>query len=492
MLTIAAMFVMRGITGRETLVELIAETALRIMPSRMFAFFLDLLQETAKQVLLASVMLGVVLAGGWIAGIDGGPSGTMSRTRRFKRVVWLTLGVWLPLALFAVLVTSYASVEGMSNRGLLTVCLDLLFVALTYAVALYLLFPLVRFAMPLPGIAGGVDAPPADTSRRRLLAQGTVALVGLAGVGYLGSILNGITGGSLTGRRAAIPDPVTEIDQFYLISKNFLDPDVDEDSWSLEITGAVVNPQKLAFIDVLEIQNLQQMTTLTCISNEVGGDLISNANWTGVTLAQLISLAGLKPEAAELALYAEDGYTESIPLSKALEPTTLAAYLMNGEPLTKRHGHPVRLIVPGKYGIKNVKWIRKIELISGDFNGYWQRRGWTDDATIQTMSRIDVPGPRAIVSGGPLEIGGIAFAGDRGISRVEYTVDGVNWIAADLQQIAPLSWVIWRSTWNPPHSGTFSITVRATDGNGELQTNERRDPIPDGATGLHSVEVGIA
>jgi hypothetical protein len=276
-----------------------------------------------------------------------------------------------------------------------------------------------------------------------------------------------------------------------VISKNFLDPEVDEGTWALEIAGAVANPRRFGYIDLLQLPATEQLTTLTCISNKVGGDLISNARWTGVPLAYLLAAAGPRPEAGELAIYAHDGYTESFPLSKALEPSTLAVYLMNGEPLPRRHGYPVRLVVPGKYGIKNVKWVHKIELISGDFKGYWQQRGWTDDATIRTMSRIDVPGSRAIVGRKPLEIGGIAFAGDRGISRVEYSVDGVDWVEARIEQVAPLSWVIWRSTWNPPGPGTYRITVRATDGNGEAQTERVSKPIPDGATGLHSIEVGV-
>jgi hypothetical protein len=491
LITVVAMFVLRELTGRDSLVELIAQTILQSMPSGLFAFLLDLLQETAKPALLAAVMLGIIIAGGFIAKIDGGPSGVTTMRRRFSRVVWLAGGLWLPMSIFAVLVTSYASVEGVSNRGLFVICLDLLMISLVYAIGLYALFPLVRRAAPLRGISGEIDEPPDDLGRRRLIAQAGVALVGLAGVSYLGNILNGITGGSFAGGKGVIPPPVTPTDQFYLISKNFLDPEVDEGAWELEITGAVANPVTISYIDVLQLPSVEQQTTLTCISNKVGGDLISNANWTGVTLAQLIARAGLRPEAAELAIYAHDGYTESFPLSKALEPTTLAVYLMNGEQLTKRHGYPVRLIVPGKYGIKNVKWVRKIELISGDFKGYWQRRGWTDEATIKTMSRIDVPGSRAIVSGGPREIGGIAFAGDRGISKVEYSVDGRDWREAELQQVAPLSWVIWRSTWNPPGPGTYSLTVRATDGLGEQQTEQTAPPIPDGASGLHTVEVGV-
>jgi len=493
MVALVVMLAMREITGRESLVELIAHTTLQAMPIGMFAFFLDLLEEEAKPVLLASVMLGVILVCGGIARIDGGPSVATTPGRRVRRVIWLILSLWLPCSLFAVFVTTYVSVEGVSNRGLLAVTLDLFVDSAAYAVALYALFPLVRRATPEWGYSytRTVDAPPADAGRRRVIAQIGTGAIALVSVSYLGNFLKGITGGSLSGGRGVIPEPITPNDEFYLISKNFIDPSVSEDDWTLEITGAVQNLTQLAYIDLLELQSVDQLTTLTCISNKVGGDLISNARWTGVPLATILASAGIRADASGIAIYAEDGYTESLPLSKALTASTMVVYLMNGEPLPKRHGHPVRLIVPGKYGIKNVKWVKKIELIGGEFKGYWQQRGWTQDATIKTMSRIDVPSSRAIVKRGPQEIGGVAFAGDRGISKVEFMTDGVNWVEATLEQVAPLSWVIWRSTWNPTTPGAYSITVRATDGTGVLQTEDTAKPIPDGASGYHIVDVGV-
>jgi DMSO/TMAO reductase YedYZ molybdopterin-dependent catalytic subunit len=309
----------------------------------------------------------------------------------------------------------------------------------------------------------------------------------------VGRFVGGVWGGA-GGDRAATSSPITPNDDFYLISKNFLDPTVDEDDWRLEISGLVTTPRKLTYADLLALPAVEQLTTLTCISNEVGGDLISNAKWTGVRLADLLELAGIGPAVADVALFAADGYSESIPLSKALEPTTILAHRMNDERLPSRHGFPARLVVPGRYGIKNVKWLRRIELVAGDFRGYWQQRGWTDDATIQTMSRFDVPRSRDVVSFGPVDLAGIAFAGDRGISRVQISFDdGSTWRDADtLERIGPLSWVIWRSTWNPPGRGAYRLRIRAIDGAGEVQRSERRKPIPDGATGYHRIDLGVA
>jgi hypothetical protein len=166
--------------------------------------------------------------------------------------------------------------------------------------------------------------------------------------------------------------------------------------------------------------------------------------------------------------------------------------MMNGERLPDKHGFPVRLIVPGKYGIKNGKWLRRIELV-GTFRGYWQEQGWTEEATIKTLSRFDIPAERAIVDPRPVDLGGIAFAGDRGIQDVQISADdGKSWRSVDsVEQIAPLSWVIWRTAWTPPGEGAYTLRVRAIDGEGVIQTEETAKPIPDGASGYHQVAIGV-
>jgi hypothetical protein len=395
-----------------------------------------------------------------------------------------------------VIVVAIGTVAPITNRSVAALALILLADAIVFVLALYLFFPLLRIAFNGESTRVDsrehVDAPPDDLGRRRLIALAATGAVTLASAAWVGRFVTGIRGGSIGGGSNAISEPITPNGNFYLISKNFVDPGVDEDDWRLRLTGLVETPRDIAFEDLLAMQRQDQLATLTCISNEIGGELISNAKWTGVRLADILALSGIQPNAAELALYADDGYTESFPLSKALEPTTMLAYLMNDQPLSKRHGFPARLIVPGKYGIKNVKWLTRIELVSGNFKGYWQQRGWTDDATIQTMSRFDVPGARAIVPLSPVELAGIAFAGDRGIRAVEISADGDTWLPVDtIERIAPLSWVIWRFTWNPPKSGTYTLRVRATDGTGAVQTSDRRDPIPDGATGYHKLDIGV-
>jgi hypothetical protein len=497
LVAVAFMLLLRRFTETDSLLEIVGEAFLQLMPMAMFAFLLETLRESAKPALVIGIALGMMLVGGGIARIDGGAARNVSLGPKFWRGFMVALSIWVPLAIFAVIVVSIGTVEPVTNRSVVALSLILLADVAVFVVALYIAYPVLHYAL------GGestrvdsrerVDAPPDDLGRRRLISLAATGAVGLASVAVVGRFVSGIRGGSIGGGSDAISEPITPNGNFYLISKNFVDPGVDEGDWRLRITGLVDTPRDIAYADLLAMQRQEQLTTLTCISNEIGGELISNAKWTGVSLIDILAIAGVQPSATELALYADDGYTESFPLSKALEPTTMLAYLMNDEPLSSRHGFPARLIVPGLYGIKNVKWLTRIDLVASDFKGYWQQRGWTDDATIQTMSRFDVPGARAIVPFGPVDLAGIAFAGNRGISAVEISDDGETWQPVDsIERIAPLSWAIWRFTWNPPKSGTYTLRVRATDGTGAVQTSDRRKPIPDGATGYHKLDIGVA
>lgn len=493
LVTVTFMLATRGIRGADATIELLGDGVLQAMPVAAFTFLLQTFQHLAKPVLLAALIVSIVCTGGIIGTISGG----VLRRSPWRRVPWrvigLATGVWAPLAILLVVIASYGTAVPMDTPRLVRLVLHLAADALVFSAALHAFAPQAITLLARESTQVDADVPATDRGRRRLLVAMGGGLA-MAGTGYAGLFIRDVYGGATSRQRGVIPDPVTPVGQFYVISKNFVDPSVDADGWKLELTGLVDTRGALSYQDLLALPQHQQMTTLTCISNPIGGDLISNAEWTGVRLSDLLLEAGLHPGAVELALYAHDGYTESLPLSKALEPMTLLVHTMNGEPLTARHGKPARLIVPGKYGIKNVKWLRRIEIVAGDFRGFWQQRGWTDDATIQTMSRIDVPRSRQIVGLGPVDIGGIAFAGDRGVSRVEWSSDGGStWRDVDnLESIAPLSWAIWRSTWNPTERGTHRLVVRATDGRGDTQTERQQPPIPNGATGYHRIDVGVA
>jgi DMSO/TMAO reductase YedYZ molybdopterin-dependent catalytic subunit len=287
---------------------------------------------------------------------------------------------------------------------------------------------------------------------------------------------------------------VTPTKDFYVVSKNFFsDPVVDVNRWVLEISGAVKEPIKMTYNQLLKLPAIERYETLECISNEVGGDLISNASWRGVSLRDLIASTTPDPATKKVVFTAADGYADSITFERGMSPENLLVYSMNGEPLLPGHGAPARLLIPGIYGMKNVKWLTKIELMPNDFQGYWQQRGWSDVATINPMSRIDLPtGKTVTYKDGVLQVAGIAFGGDQGISKIEVSLDdGKSWQEAKLKD--PLDKYTWR-LWHletPATPGSHRLMVRATDGAGKLQVKDLSDTLPDGATGWHTVDIKL-
>jgi hypothetical protein len=230
-----------------------------------------------------------------------------------------------------------------------------------------------------------------------------------------------------------------------------------------------------------------------CISNEIGGELWGNAHWRGVKLRDLLLQAGVRTDALKAVFSAADDYKDSIKLSAALNPDTLLAWEMNGEPLKSEHGFPARLLIPGIYGMKNVKWLKGITIVNSEFLGFWQNQGWDDAASYQTESRIDVPRGRETLAAGPLALGGVAFAGDRGIQSVEVSIDaGQTWQPAQVKPgLSANTWQLWRADVSVDRS-VKTIRVRATDGQGHPQTRESNPPFPSGATGYHSVTIAVA
>lgn len=488
---IVFMLLLRNVSETRSLVELVAGVTLQFMPISVFSFLLELFQGLAKALLLLAVIVGMVAVGGMVARVDRGPSQSMSIGRRIRRILSLTICVWVPVAIFAVIATTFGTTVVVTNRELVSIGWTLLLDFLVFSVVTHLSYLLISGAWPRPREVVA-DEPPTNLERRQFIGWLGTGAVALAGVAYLGRFVADARSGVIGGGSNEIPPPITPASDFYTVSKNFIDPSVDLDNWQLDIKGLVNQPVTVSYDQLLSLPSVEQTATLTCISNEVGGDLISNGVWTGVKLSDVLTLAGVSPQAQKLAFFGTDGYSDSFPMSKALEPTTIVAYLLNGEPLPDKHGFPARLIVPGKYGIKNGKWLRRIELVE-TYSGYWQHRGWTEEARIKTMSRFDVPAERTIVELGPVDLGGVAFAGDRGIQEVQLSSDnGQTWQAVDsIQQIAPLSWVIWRTRWMPPSDGAFSLRVRAIDDEGNVQTEEKAKPIPDGSSGYHRVDIGV-
>jgi hypothetical protein len=236
--------------------------------------------------------------------------------------------------------------------------------------------------------------------------------------------------------------------------------------------------------------SVSQVITLQCISNPVAGDLTSTSLWTGLRLKDLLEEAGMLSAAEEAYIESADGFYESVEMADILDERTLLVHTMNGVPLPVEHGFPLRIYIPNRYGMKQPKWIERIEVIDRQGPGYWVERGWSVEARPQTVSAID-----AVVrepSGGVLPVGGIAYAGGRGISKVEVQVDDGPWAEAILRAppLSPLTWVQWRYDW-PYQAGRHTFRVRAYDGAGILQITDRQSPRPDGATGVHEVTIEV-
>ncbi|PIR00415.1 MAG: oxidoreductase [Nitrospinae bacterium CG11_big_fil_rev_8_21_14_0_20_45_15] len=287
--------------------------------------------------------------------------------------------------------------------------------------------------------------------------------------------------------------PITSVTEFYIEDISG-PPDNPIDPWHLKISGQVANSLDLSLAQIRALPSIQQIATLTCIGNPVGGRAMGNARWTGVPLKSLLKKADPEFLANRLILRAGDGYYESIPLKKGYHPGALLAYQMNDQPLTRDHGYPLRLILPGLYGIKQVKWLNEIEISRGSFKGYWQERGWTQKAQVKICSRIDTPQNAETLPFRTQVIKGIAFSGDRGIQYVQVSTDGEkSWALARLEKpLSPYSWVFWSFKWKPYRRGPFNLAVKATDLYSGRQEDGLRDAFPSGVAGIHRIQVYIA
>lgn len=352
-------------------------------------------------------------------------------------------------------------------------------------------------------------------NRRQFLRLGTGAAAAIAlGGGALGWLVRRLGGPdtdvalippvapAVVPARADFPDipgltpEITSAEDHYVVDINLIPPSVEAEGWTLDVRGEVDNPTDYTFASLQSsFDVVEEFAVLTCISNEVGGELIGHSRWGGVRLSEVLEAAAVRPGAMDVVFHAADGYTDSIPLEVAMHPTVILAVSQNGEPLTQAHGFPCRVRVPAIYGMKNVKWLQAIEVVPTDFKGYWMQRGWSDEAIIDTESRIDVAGNDGRArTGEETWIAGIAWAGIRGISKVEVSTDGgASWIEAMLKDpVSPISWRHWAYRWTPGAAGRTTISCRATDGEGKTQTMKHAPPHPDGATGYPATVVEVA
>ena len=487
---VLAALAIRFVWGVSSITELAADWFTLALPGRAVDWLLETLSVSAKPLLFAGLAVAQVAVAA-IAGAGYARWATLrpaSPVTEFLRALAFGVAAWL-VSLVTLVPTFGGGVFATNVLGSpVTFVFSTLASFLVYGTFLGYMFAVV-------GQPGAVQEP---GSRRAFLKRaavlGALAVAGVYGVRWLFNQAGENMSASSTHRvRGVLSSEVTPNDQFYTVSKNFIDPDVRLSQWSLAIDGLVDNPTVLEFEEIRAMPAVEKYVTLECISNIVGGDLISNALWKGVRLKTLLDKAQIAPEAQDVALWASDGYSESISIDKLMQDEVLVVYEMNGQPLPRSHGFPVRLIVPGYFGLKSVKWLTRIEPVDINFTGYWQGRGWTDVPIVKTMSRIDTPAPSARVPLAPLEVGGIAFAGTRGIRSVEIRTDDTGWRPVE-RISAPLgesTWVIWTTMMEPQEAGRVKLYVRATDREGNVQTEERTATIPTGATGHHSIDLAF-
>jgi DMSO/TMAO reductase YedYZ molybdopterin-dependent catalytic subunit len=527
-----------GAASAPSLPESVVAAAARLTPVAIFGWATETFGSLAQNTLFAAVIIGFILAGYWAGQVVE----TLARTRGDESSRQpLAFGV--AAVLFLVLV---AGVFPLAREGMFALESQFTVVLLAQAFLFCLGWALAFIAFSGEQAAvPAADAPTQSRMSRRSALQ-NVAAVGLtAGVAWLGWRLAKApdSGDTVAQRQAAAeiaarardgapelnaptlaaqsatPAPVladasadteaifdaleaegklspviTPIADFYHVSKNIADPVVDVANWSLSIGGLVKNPRTYTLDELVKRSTTRNITTLSCISNELNGDLAGTAEWTGIPLRELLEEVGINPATVDLVFRAADGYDDSIPFATAMSPSTMLVTAMNGEPLPSDHGGPARIIVPPIYGMKNVKWLEQIEAVDLDYKGYWETRGWSDTAHYQIWGRIDTPASGSEVPAGEVLVAGVAAAGNRGILRVEIsTDDGQTWADAELEpSINPnFTWVRWVFPLQAS-SGNTTVLMRATDGEGMVAPMERRPPLPDGATGWPDRMIRVA
>ena len=434
---------------------------LKVLPLSAFADLLKFLGALARPLLLMGATVVIIAAYGVAAVV-------LARLRPRWTVSALTALV----ALVATVVAIVALSPGDSALGILIeVVLLAGMVPLVDAVLTQLVSPIG-----------------ANEDRRVLLRNLFYGAVGIAlvGVGYA-NVRRFVTAlATKEGNRA--DSEVTAVSDFYVVSKNLGgDPVVESSSWRLNLpTGG------LTYDELLKLPSDELELTMECISNEVGGTLISNGIWKGPRVSDILALTAVPSDAVWMLMESADGYTESFALRDLTPDHRLVTHL-NGAPLTPQHGFPARFIFPGHYGMKQPKWVTRIRFSATDQPGYWENNGWDERAIVKTMSRIDRPFDGAALAAGAVAMRGIAFAGARRISGVDVSWDGGRaWHAAELQsEFSAYAWRFWELTPTLP-AGQYRVRVRARDGEGTLQPSTTAPTLPNGADGYHTITITVA
>ena len=467
------MYVAATLFHTRSLPDLVQPLILSLLPGPAFGFLIDQLQHSGKVVEEVGVLAAaaaLVMTLGW----------AISRVSpRLLPMAFVGGLAWLGTTIAATALTTSPAVP-----------------TLTTAAAWFLVWSAWEAALLL-GIRVRGHSTATDPSRRRFINQAGVAVV-LASGGYvlwrrLPDWVSALLAPPEAAAAAAIPTPTSA---FYLVSKNFQDPVLEAARWQLAVSGLVGRRLTLDYRALLALPAEEEFVTLECISNRVGGRLLSTGLFAGPTLRELLSRAQPAADAKNVSFVFADGYREQLALDEVAGTSrVLLATHLNGSPLPPEHGYPLRLVVPGRYGMKSSKWLTRIEVGDGTGpTGFWEARGWDPDAEVKTTARIVTPADGDHIAGRVIRVTGIAYAGGRGIRGVELSADGgATWIPAVVDlPLSQLTAVGWHFDWRPAAAGDHVLEARARDGLGRLQSVEPTNSFPSGAGGYHSISVNVA
>ncbi len=477
---VTLMYLANLLVGVKPLPQLLNQPLLDLMPGFVFGFLIDTLQHAGKVVEELGLIIAMVVGLGLLGAAWG-----------WTRLRWQSQysALAFSAAGWAVVTGVLLPISGEGFLGLLDgPVIPLIWAALFMVYSVVLQFGAERQAS---GVA-------TDLGRRRMFSvlPVTIGVVSLGVLavrlvpGWYKAIFNPPEAG-LSG----ISPEVTPVQNFYQVTKNFSDPSIQAQGWSLGVDGLVDRPLKLSLSDLRSLPSATEYVTMECISNPVGGELMSTGSFTGVSLRDLLAMAGPQARGTWAGFKARDGYAESLPISLIQgAPEIFVAYELDGVPLPVGHGFPARILIPGHYGMKGPKWLDSITVVDHESGGYWEQQGWDHNALIKTTARFDVPREGDIVKLGTVSLAGVAFAGTRGIYKVEYSTNaGRTWSEASFRPaLSALTWVLWQADWTPGAEGAYDLRVRATDSPGMLQVAQSAPSYPSGASGYHAVHIAIS
>lgn len=456
-LTLGAAYLARALFGIPLLPEEVGSLVVKVLPLPVFEALLRALGLAARPLLLAgsTVMLVLLLA-----------AATALIERRLSASRGPAIAAVVGLGALGVGLAAGDGVPALIEAAVLSLAAT---IGYTWSSALF-------------------QPTAASDDRRRLLRNLLLGTVGLAVASIAYVDVRRLITALATKEGTRSMTELTPVPDFYVVSKNLVgDPIIDPAGWRLILPDAAA----ITYPELLALPAVEVEATFECISNEIGGTLISNGRWRGPRVQDLLAAhGGDHPDARWLLTEAADGYTESLPLDELTPDHVLATHL-NGERLTSTHGFPARFVFPGHYGMKQPKWVTRMRLSATDQHGYWEQNGWDERAVVKTMSRIDAPVDGLVVPAGATQVRGIAFAGNRRISAVEVRFNGGPWQSATLDpEFSPYAWRFWGYT-AILGAGHYDVEARARDGAGALQTSQQAPTLPDGASGYHRIALDV-